>query len=88
MQTPIKKSNGTRTPVIHPNRVCISADGNLASKLAQLAGEADCIKQKMSDDQQTGRKTSVFQKSSSMDSETVKSSNFSTKHQPMERRYI
>merc|ERR1712106_53277 len=61
------------TPVIHPNRVCISADGNLASKLAQLAGEADCIKQKMSDVRQTARKTSVFQKSSSVDSETIKS---------------
>ena len=72
--------------MIHPNRVCISADGNLASKLAQLAGEADTIKQKMSDDQFTGRKTSVFQKSSSMDSETAKSSSIPGKNQPQERR--
>jgi len=71
-ETPIKKSNGTRTPVINPSKVCISADGNLASKLAQLAGEAESIKQKMSDVQQTGRKMSVFQKSSSMDADSAK----------------
>ena len=32
-----------------PQSLNISADGDLASKLARLAGEADCIKQKMSD---------------------------------------
>ena len=50
-QTPSKKVGGGRTPgpVIPPHKVSISADGDLASKLAQLAVEAESIKQKMSD---------------------------------------
>ena len=54
MQTPSKKVSGVRTPgpgpvIPPPKALCISADGDLASKLAQLAVEADSIKLKMSD---------------------------------------
>ena len=52
LQTPIKKLIG-RVSVSSsshiPQSLNISADGDLASKLARLAGEADCIKQKLSD---------------------------------------
>ena len=72
LQTPVKKSNGTRTPIINPSKVCISADGNLASKLAQLAGEAESMKQKMSEASTVAHRTNVFQKSSSSDLESPK----------------
>ena len=53
LQTPFKKLNGQVSGVssssLTPQSLNISADGDLASKLARLAGEADCIKQKMSD---------------------------------------
>ena len=53
LQTPFKKLNGRVSGLssssLTPQSLNISADGDLASKLARLAGEADCIKQKMSD---------------------------------------
>ena len=52
-ETPLKKPQQRLgqgpSPNIPPQSLNISADGDLASKLARLAGEADCIKQKMSD---------------------------------------
>ena len=60
---------GSRTPgpVIPPHKVSISADGDLASKLAQLAVEAESIKQKMSD----GRLPSSSRYSFSGDSKSI-----------------
>ena len=52
-ETPLKKPaprpGQGPSPNIPPHSLNISADGDLASKLARLAGEADCIKQKLSD---------------------------------------
>ena len=48
-------SSGQQCPPLAPESLNISAaDGDLASKLAKLAVEADCIKQKMSDNRVTG----------------------------------
>jgi hypothetical protein len=81
-ETPFKKLNGRVSGVssssLTPQSLNISADGDLASKLARLAGEADCIKQKMSDTgtrPQASTRSSVFQKSSSMDCEPNSSNN-------------
>ena len=54
LQTPIKKLSGRLNAIgtsdLPAQSLNISAaDGDLASKLARLAGEADTIKQKMSD---------------------------------------
>ena len=47
-------SSGQQCPPLAPESLNISAaDGDLASKLAKLAVEADCIKQKMSDNRVT-----------------------------------
>jgi len=50
----------------------ISADGNLASKLARLAGEADSIRTQMCETGPALRKPALFQKSSSVDSEIIR----------------
>ena len=79
----MRKAGGPRTLLVHPTRPNISADGNLASKLAQLAGEADSIKQKMTDGLNcTARKTpSAFKKSSSVDCDPPQSLTDSTSKQ-------
>jgi len=58
-ETPVKRGGGSRTPVIPPSSVRMTADGDLAGKLAKLSTQADNIKQKMEEkqDQDTDTRT-------------------------------
>ena len=65
--------SGVRTPgpgpvIPPPKALCISADGDLASKLAQLSVEAECIKQKMSDGRLPSSSRSVGERSLRLES--------------------
>jgi len=86
-ETPIKRvfSRTDRPGLVHQGSVKISADGNLASKLAHLAGQADNFKQQQMAEQGTSMKTylrnpTLQLKSSSVDSELKTGSSLESRY--------